>query len=185
MKDHKTENVYFYYALIDRDGVVNDNAMEVSVSDCLTGPQTTFTVIIIPVPTRPGNWGTCSVGQVIRTTLKDASIKWMRLGSVVPTFPFPALDEKSQMTLMGFEPKTFRPTIRNANHYAAGSRYCGEFSLANFAHSVTFVQPEIVQLVGPPLSLSRSRCEEKRKGGKHDVDGTLNYALATVPSPPS
>ena len=29
MKDHKTENVYFYYALIDRDGVVNDNAMEV------------------------------------------------------------------------------------------------------------------------------------------------------------
>ena len=30
MKDHKTENVYFYDALIDRDGVVNGNAMEVS-----------------------------------------------------------------------------------------------------------------------------------------------------------
>ena len=108
-------------------------------------------------------------------------------GPNLPTGPIalPALDEKSQMTLMGFEPKTFRPTIRNANHYAAGSRYCGEFSLANFAHSVTFVQPEIVQLVGSPLSLSRLRCEEKRRGSKHDVDGTLNYVLATVPSPPS
>ena len=30
MKDHKTENVYFYDALIDRDGVVNGDAMEVN-----------------------------------------------------------------------------------------------------------------------------------------------------------
>ena len=38
------------------------------VWDYLTGPQTTLTVTIIPVLTRPGNCGTCSVGQVIRTT---------------------------------------------------------------------------------------------------------------------
>ena len=36
--------------------------------DYLTGPQTTLTVTIIPVLTRPGNCGTCSVGQVIRAT---------------------------------------------------------------------------------------------------------------------
>ena len=30
--------------------------------------QTTLSVIIIPVLTRPGNCGTCSVGQVIRAT---------------------------------------------------------------------------------------------------------------------
>ena len=30
----------------------------------MTGPQTTLTVIIIPVLTRPGNCGTCSVGQL-------------------------------------------------------------------------------------------------------------------------
>ena len=36
--------------------------------DYLTGPQTTLTVTIIPVLTRPGNCGTCSVGRVIRAT---------------------------------------------------------------------------------------------------------------------
>ena len=45
-----------------------------------------LTVIIIPVLTRPGNCGICSVGQVIRA-LQDASVKWMKLGCVVPAFP--------------------------------------------------------------------------------------------------
>ena len=41
----------------------------ISVTDFLTGPQTTLTVIIIPVLTRPGNCGTCSAGQAVRATL--------------------------------------------------------------------------------------------------------------------
>ena len=46
---------------------ITDDAMEVHFG--LTGPQTMLPVIIIPVLTRPGNCGTCSVGQVIRATL--------------------------------------------------------------------------------------------------------------------
>ena len=41
----------------------------ISVRDYLTGPQTTLTVIIIPMLTRPGKCGICAVGQVIRATL--------------------------------------------------------------------------------------------------------------------
>ena len=41
----------------------------ISVWDYLTGSQTMLTVIIIPVLTRPGNCGTCGLGQVIRATL--------------------------------------------------------------------------------------------------------------------
>ena len=60
----------------------------ISVRDYLAGPQTTLAVIIIPMLTRPGNCGICAVGQVIRAdTLIDASVKWMKLGCVVPAFP--------------------------------------------------------------------------------------------------
>ena len=38
--------------------------------DYLTGPQTTLTVITIPVSTRPRNCSTISVGQIIRATSK-------------------------------------------------------------------------------------------------------------------
>ena len=61
----------FIYAVINEDE--DDNwwcyGGPFSVWDYLTGPQTTLTVIIIPVLTRPGNRDTCSVGQVIRATL--------------------------------------------------------------------------------------------------------------------
>ena len=63
----------------------------ISVSDYLTGTQTTLTVIIIPGLTRPGNCSTCSVGHVIRAalsqTLADAPMKWLKLGCVVPLVP--------------------------------------------------------------------------------------------------
>ena len=42
----------------------------------------------IQVLTRPRYCGTCSVGQAHwRNSLKDASVKWTKLGCVVPTFP--------------------------------------------------------------------------------------------------
>ena len=59
-------------------------------------------------------------------TLKDEA----RLcGSSLPIGPIalPALGrsrpgpKKSHMTLMGFEPQTFRPTVRRANHCATGA----------------------------------------------------------------
>ena len=50
--------------------VITDNTMKLHFClRLLTVPQTTLTVIIIQVLTRPGNCGTCSVGQVIRATL--------------------------------------------------------------------------------------------------------------------
>ena len=62
--------------------------------------------------------------------LKDTSMKWMKLGCVVPAF---SLDpEHSQFwvgasqgrnitRLMEFEPKTFWPTVWHANCYATGA----------------------------------------------------------------
>ena len=58
----------------------------ISVWDCLTGPWTMLTVINIVLLTRPGNSDTCSVGQVIRATLSDASMMWMKLGCVDQAF---------------------------------------------------------------------------------------------------
>ena len=62
--------LFFIYAVIDEDE--DDNwwcyGGPFSVWDYLTGLQTTLTVIIIPVLTRPRNSGTCSVGQIIRAT---------------------------------------------------------------------------------------------------------------------
>ena len=54
-----------------RKRLITNDAMEVNFALRLlvTGPQTTLTVIIIQVLTRPGNCGTCSVGPVIRATL--------------------------------------------------------------------------------------------------------------------
>ena len=53
--------------------MITDDAMEVHFGLRLPDrPQTTLAVIIIPVLTRPGNWGTCSVGQVIRATPSKA-----------------------------------------------------------------------------------------------------------------
>ena len=50
--------------------VITDNTMKLHFClRLLTVPQTTITVIIIQVLTRPGNCGTCSFGQVIRATL--------------------------------------------------------------------------------------------------------------------
>ena len=104
----------------------------ISVWDYLTGPQTTLTVIIIPVLTSPGNCGTCSVGQVIRATPSKthpwsgwSSAVWFQPSHWAHSTPSsgkePARAEKSHMTLMGFEPQTFRPTVRRANHCATGA----------------------------------------------------------------
>ena len=61
---------YSIYAVIDENEDDNWWCYESPFRfwDYLTGPQPTLTVIIIPVLTRPGNCGTCSVGQVIRAT---------------------------------------------------------------------------------------------------------------------
>ena len=49
--------------------MIADEVMEVHFGlRLLDRPQTMLTVTIIPVLTRPGNCGTCSVGQVIRAT---------------------------------------------------------------------------------------------------------------------
>ena len=45
--------------------MITDDAMEVHFGLRLL---VTLTVTIIPVLTRPGNCGTCSVGQIIRAT---------------------------------------------------------------------------------------------------------------------
>ena len=62
--------IFFIYAVIDEDE--DDNWWSYggpfSVWDYLTGPQTTLTVIMMPVLPRPGNCCTCSVGQLIRAT---------------------------------------------------------------------------------------------------------------------
>ena len=42
---------------------------------------------IIPVLTRPENYSTCNVGQVIRATLSDASLKQTKLSCMVWAFP--------------------------------------------------------------------------------------------------
>ena len=95
----------------------------------MTGLQTMPTVIIIEVLTRPGKCDTCSVGQVI-STLKAASVKWMKLGCVVPAFPLGHSTPSSgwelvraakSRWLMGFEPKTFWPTVQSTNHYTTGA----------------------------------------------------------------
>ena len=65
------------------------------VQQCCNYPsvnQAWSSVVSIPVLTRCGNCGTCSVGQVFGTsswnnTLKDASVKWMKFSCVVPAFP--------------------------------------------------------------------------------------------------
>ena len=60
------------------------------VQQCCNYPsvnQAWSSVVTIPVLTRHGNCGTCSVGQVVGTTLKDASVKWMKFSCVVPAYP--------------------------------------------------------------------------------------------------
>ena len=59
----------------------------ISVWDYLTGSRTTLAVINILLLIRPGNCDTCSVGQVIRATLSDASMMWTKLGCVDQAFP--------------------------------------------------------------------------------------------------
>ena len=105
----------------------------ISVWDYLTGPQTMLTVIIIPLLTRPGNCGTCSVGQVIRATLSNMH-SWSGWSSAVCFQPsqwahiaLPAL-KYSHMTLMGFKPKTFGPAVWHTNHYALGTGQRGFLS---------------------------------------------------------
>ena len=70
LEDYYLFFIYFIYAVIDED---EDDKWwcyggPFRFWDYLTGPQTMLTVTIIPVLTRPGNCGTCSVGQVIRAT---------------------------------------------------------------------------------------------------------------------
>ena len=76
-----------------------------------------------------------SVGRVIyatNTILKDTSVKCMKLGCAVPAFPLgpqcphsqalftkPVRAEKNITQLpTGFEPTTFPPEVRSADHYA-------------------------------------------------------------------
>ena len=102
------------------------------VWDYLTGLQTTITVIIILVLTRPGNCGTCGVGQVIRATLSKmhpwsgwSLAVWFQPSHLVhsnlSSEQEPARAEKSHMIMMGFEPKTFWPIVQHTNHYATGA----------------------------------------------------------------
>ena len=125
--------LFTFYLCCDRWGWGWELIMlwrSISIWDYLTGPQTTITVIIIPVLTRPGNCGTCSVGQVNRATLSKTH-PWSGWSSAVwfqpshwahctPSSGQPARAERFHMTLIGFEPKTFRPAVRCTNHYATG-----------------------------------------------------------------
>ena len=64
-------------------------------------------------------------------TLKDTFVKWMKLGCEVPAFPLgPRHSRLWEGAGMGWkilhdsteiEPKTFRPTVWRANHYATGA----------------------------------------------------------------
>ena len=88
MKGYKSQAFFFFFnAVIDEDE--GDNWW------CYWDPfqfETTWqlltmlTVIIILMLIRPGNCGTCSVGQAIRTTLRHIC-KVDELGCVVPAFP--------------------------------------------------------------------------------------------------
>ena len=96
-----------------------------SVWDYSTGLQTTPAVIINQVLTRTGS---CSVVQMIRAT-RSKSLWWdgwsfaawsqpshWHWAYVTPS-PSTIKAEKSHMTGMGFEPKTFPPTVQSAHHY--------------------------------------------------------------------
>ena len=65
-------------------------------------------------------------------TLKVASVKWMNLDWVAPVYPLEPIahstlgksrpeSEKTHMTLMGIEPTTSQPAVRDVNHFATGA----------------------------------------------------------------
>ena len=100
-------------------------------------PSLMSIVIIILVSDWSRNGGTCSVVQVIWATFSKTHL-WNGWSLVVwsqhshwahSTHQFwVGLEasrwvraEKSHMTLMGFEPKTFWHTVKSANHYAMGA----------------------------------------------------------------
>ena len=62
--------------------IITDDAMQVQFGLKLLDRAADHATIML---TGPGNCGTCSVG-LVSNTLKDASVKWMKLECVVPTF---------------------------------------------------------------------------------------------------
>ena len=93
--------------------------------------QCSYSPHVLSHPTRTQHCSTCSAGQAITATLSKthpssgwSSAVWFQPSHWAHSTPSfgqrPARAEKSHMILMGYKPKTSRPTVRDANHSLRG-----------------------------------------------------------------